>query len=60
MLEQHIAVLGESGSGKTVLLSSFHGATPETRCLIDACRSVLSSDVAPLLVDALPSPAARP
>lgn len=28
-LEQHIAVLGESGSGKTVLLSSFYGATQE-------------------------------
>lgn len=28
-LEQHIAVLGESGSGKTVMLSSFYGATQE-------------------------------
>src|SRR5687767_10019384 len=28
-LEQHIAVFGESGSGKTVLLSSFYGATQE-------------------------------
>ncbi|MGN8027501.1 TRAFAC clade GTPase domain-containing protein [Microbacterium sp. 22242] len=28
-LEQHIAVFGESGSGKTVLLSSFYGATEE-------------------------------
>ena len=27
--EQHIAVFGESGSGKTVLLSSFFGATQE-------------------------------
>lgn len=27
--EQHIAVFGESGSGKTVLLSSFYGATQE-------------------------------
>ncbi|MGO3722335.1 TRAFAC clade GTPase domain-containing protein [Microbacterium gubbeenense] len=28
-LEQQIAVFGESGSGKTVLLSSFYGATQE-------------------------------
>lgn len=28
-MEQHIAVFGESGSGKTVLLSSFFGATQE-------------------------------
>lgn len=28
-LEQHIAVFGESGSGKTVLLSSFYGPTQE-------------------------------
>lgn len=27
--EQHIAVFGESGSGKTVLLSSFYGATQQ-------------------------------
>ncbi|MGO2151363.1 MAG: TRAFAC clade GTPase domain-containing protein [Microbacterium gubbeenense] len=29
ILEQQIAVFGESGSGKTVLLSSFYGATQE-------------------------------
>lgn len=29
VLEQHIAVFGESGSGKTVLVSSFYGATQE-------------------------------
>lgn len=29
VLEQHVAVFGESGSGKTVLVSSFHGATQE-------------------------------
>lgn len=29
ILEQHIAVFGESGSGKTVLLSSFYGPTQE-------------------------------
>lgn len=28
-LEQHIAVFGESGSGKTVMLSSFYGVTRE-------------------------------
>lgn len=28
-LEQHIAVFGESGSGKTVLISSFYGAAQE-------------------------------
>lgn len=28
-IEQHIAVFGESGSGKTVLLSSFYGPTQE-------------------------------
>lgn len=28
-LEQHIAVFGESGSGKTVMLSSFYGASQE-------------------------------
>lgn len=28
-LEQHIAVFGEGGSGKTVLVSSFYGATQE-------------------------------
>lgn len=29
MIERHIAVFGESGSGKTVLLSSFYGPTQE-------------------------------
>ncbi len=28
-LEQHIAVFGESGSGKTVLVSSFYGAAQD-------------------------------
>jgi len=32
-LDQHIAVFGESGSGKTVLLSSFYGATQEPEVL---------------------------
>lgn len=30
-LEEHVAVFGESGSGKTVLLSSFYGATQQPR-----------------------------
>ena len=29
VLEQQVAVFGESGSGKTVMLSSFYGATQE-------------------------------
>lgn len=32
-LEQHIAVFGESGSGKTVLVSSFYGAMQEPQFL---------------------------
>ncbi|OAE01053.1 ATP/GTP-binding protein [Arthrobacter sp. OY3WO11] len=31
--EQHIAVFGESGSGKTVMVSSFYGATQEQQYL---------------------------
>lgn len=30
-IDQHIAVFGESGSGKTVLVSSFYGAAHESR-----------------------------
>jgi hypothetical protein len=33
VLEQHIAVFGESGSGKTVMLSSFYGGTQEASFL---------------------------
>lgn len=33
VLEQHIAVFGESGSGKTVMVSSFYGATQEPQFL---------------------------
>ncbi|MFC0681761.1 hypothetical protein ACFFGH_28350 [Lysobacter korlensis] len=35
-LEQHIAVFGESGSGKTVLLSSFYGAAQERGNIVNA------------------------
>jgi ABC-type glutathione transport system ATPase component len=31
VLEQHIAVFGESGSGKTVMLSSFYESEQERR-----------------------------
>lgn len=34
-LEQHIAVFGESGSGKTVLASSFYGTTQQQQAFID-------------------------
>lgn len=30
-IDQHIAVFGESGSGKTVLASSFYGAAQDSR-----------------------------
>jgi ABC-type dipeptide/oligopeptide/nickel transport system ATPase component len=35
-LEQQIAVFGESGSGKTVLLSSFYGAAQDPKFLANA------------------------
>ena len=44
-LEQHIAVFGESGSGKTVMLSSFYGATQEPRYLQKSLFHVLPDDV---------------
>lgn len=42
--EQHIAVFGESGSGKTVLLSSFYGATQEPLYLQRSLFHVLADD----------------
>jgi ABC-type lipoprotein export system ATPase subunit len=39
-LEQHIAVFGESGSGKTVMLSSFYGAT---QCWATASMSIVAT-----------------
>ena len=33
VLDQHIAVFGQSGSGKTVLVSSFYGAMQEPEFL---------------------------
>lgn len=44
-LEQHIAVFGESGSGKTVMLSSFYGATQEPQYLQKSLFHVLPDDV---------------
>lgn len=43
--EQHIAVFGESGSGKTVLLSSFFGATQEPAYAKDHQFRVVADDV---------------
>jgi len=43
--EQHIAVFGESGSGKTVLLSSFFGATQDPSYAKDHQFRVVADDV---------------
>ena len=43
-LEQHIAVFGESGSGKTVLVSSFYGATQEPEVLKSSLFDVTADD----------------
>ncbi len=43
--EQHIAVFGGSGSGKTVLLSSFYGATQEPEYLQRRLFNVLADNV---------------
>lgn len=45
VLEQHVAVFGESGSGKTVLLSSFYGATQEPQYLKTSLFHVVSDDI---------------
>jgi hypothetical protein len=45
LLEQHVAVFGESGSGKTVLLSSFYGAMQEPQFLQSSLFHVLAEDV---------------
>ncbi len=42
--EQNIAVFGESGSGKTVLLSSFYGATQEPSVQAEGLYKVLADD----------------
>lgn len=43
-LEQQIAVFGESGSGKTVLLSSFYGATQEPSFIEKNLFNVVADD----------------
>lgn len=42
--EQNIAVFGESGSGKTVLLSSFFGGTQEPSFVRDSPYKVIADD----------------
>jgi hypothetical protein len=44
-LEQHIAVFGEAGSGKTVLVSSFYGATQEPQYLKNSLFNVVADDI---------------
>lgn len=44
-LEQHIAVFGESGSGKTVLVSSFYGAAQEASFLKQSLYRVVADDI---------------
>ena len=43
-LEQHIAVFGESGSGKTVMVSSFYGATQEPQYLKKSLLYIVADD----------------
>ncbi len=45
VLEQQIAVFGESGSGKTVMLSSFYGATQESEYLQKSLFHVVADDI---------------
>ena len=44
--EQHIAVFGESGSGKTVLVSSFYGATLEAQYNEESLFEVVADNTA--------------
>lgn len=44
MLEQHIAVFGESGSGKTVMVSSFYGSAQEPSFLQSSLFDVTADD----------------
>lgn len=45
VLEQHIAVFGESGSGKTVMLSSFYGPTQEAQYRRESLVNVVADDI---------------
>ncbi len=42
--EQHVAVFGESGSGKTVLVSSFYGAAQEQAFLKESLFHVIADN----------------
>lgn len=44
VLEQHIAVFGESGSGKTVMLSSFYGSEQEPQNIKAGAFNVVAED----------------
>lgn len=44
VLEQHIAVFGESGSGKTVMVSSFYGSEQEPRNIKKGVFNVVAED----------------
>jgi hypothetical protein len=43
-LEQHIAIFGESGSGKTVMISSFYGAKQEPEFLKNSLFRVVADE----------------
>lgn len=45
VLEQQIAVFGEAGSGKTVMVSSFYGATQEAHYLQKSLFHVVADDI---------------
>lgn len=45
VIEQHIAVFGGSGSGKTVLVSSFYGAAQEAPFLKQSLYRVVADDI---------------
>jgi hypothetical protein len=45
VLEQHIAVFGESGSGKTVMLSSFYGATQQPQYRRESRVNIVADDI---------------
>lgn len=44
VLEQHIAVFGESGSGKTVMLSSFYGSEQESENVRPGLFNLIAED----------------
>src|SRR3954469_8502754 len=44
VLEQHIAVFGESGSGKTVMLSSFYGSEQEPQNIKKGAFNVVAEN----------------